>query len=64
MVLSIRLNEDWALFARTKLLAIARPPKKLGEHWTAGARQRKYGVGFRRVSVAGLARCSASRAYW
>jgi hypothetical protein len=36
MVLSIRLNEDWALFARTKLLAIARSPKKLGEHWTAG----------------------------
>jgi hypothetical protein len=63
MVLSIRLNEDWALFARTKLLAIARPSKKLGEHWTAGLGN---GIrrGFRRVSVAGLARCSASRAYW
>jgi hypothetical protein len=49
--MSIRLNEDWALFARTKLLAIARPSKKLGEHWTAGLGngiRRGFQTGFRR----------------
>ena|SRR6516165_486172 len=51
MVLSIRLNEDWALVARTKLLAIARPSKKLGEHWTAGR-----GNGIRRGFQTGFGR--------
>ena len=31
-VVPFRLNEDWALITRTKLPAIAQPPKKLGEH--------------------------------
>jgi len=35
-VVPFRLNEDWALITRTKLLAIVQPPKKLGDHWAAG----------------------------
>ena len=50
-MLSIRLNKDRALFARTKLLAIAQPSKKLGEHWTAGL-----GNGIRRGFQTGFGR--------
>ena len=35
-VVPFTLNEDWALFTRTKLPAEALPPKKLGDHWAFG----------------------------
>jgi hypothetical protein len=35
-VTPVRLSDDWALIMRTKLPGYSQPPKKLGEHWTAG----------------------------
>jgi hypothetical protein len=35
-VVPFRLNDDWALITRTKLLAEVEPPKKFGDHWATG----------------------------
>lgn len=35
-VVPFRLNEDWALITRTKLPAVAQPPKELGQSWAGG----------------------------